>query len=386
METIRRLEDHSNIYLLDLQEERKKGIKLVGFIPNGYLPEELIHACGALPVALFRGGESSALDKALPCLGRFLDPFCRAQIGYRITGREPSYQTIDLLIVPITDQHHRGIADSWNINTDTEVFELGIPKAKTKQGLEYYLQGLNLLKGKLESLTGNAITEQRLKEEIYLANQIRSLLKKISLLRMSDPPPLMGREFVRLVHNSFYVEPNLLRKLLKELWEELRSKEFSNRKGVRILIIGSTLAFGDYRVLDLLEESGASVVMEEFSEGIKDYWFTVCTRGSDLLSRLATHYFMKRLPGAFFRGSSKERFDHFKELIRKFRINGVVSYSLLYRETYDIEIYLLDRILGELNIPMLSIKSDYISGETGSLRTRIETFIHTVNRRQQHVF
>lgn len=67
-------------------------------------------------------------------LARFLDPFCRAQIGYRVLNEEPVYQMLDMLIVPITDNHVRAIADSWEFYTDVEVYRVGVPHIKAFTG------------------------------------------------------------------------------------------------------------------------------------------------------------------------------------------------------------------------------------------------------------
>ena len=47
-------------------------------------------------------------------------------------------------------------------------------------------------------------------------------------------------------------------------------------------------------------------------------------------------------------------------------------------ETYGIESYIFHKVLEKMNIPMLILTSDYSPAETGHLRTRIETFIQTI--------
>ena len=42
--------------VLDLEQLQGQGRKLIGYVPNGYLPEELIYAAGAVPVPLLRWG------------------------------------------------------------------------------------------------------------------------------------------------------------------------------------------------------------------------------------------------------------------------------------------------------------------------------------------
>jgi len=378
MQAMQKLQSHVNDRFSELEKIKEQGRKVVGYLPNAYMPEELIAASGAVPIALIRGGDGAAVQASLPYLMRYLDAYCRAQIGYRVLGQEPLYQIPDLVIVPVTDLNVRGIADSWDFFIDVEVFRLGVPHLKTEHCLEHYLGGLNLVKERLERLTGIKITEQRLSEEIVLSNRLRGLLKDISLLRKSENPPISGKEFIRLSHASLYADKQTMIDILQSLYEELKEKKTSGKRGPRILLTGSTLALGDDKVVDLLAEVGASIVIEEFCEGLRDYWEAVDTDG-DPIRALADCYFVKRVPCAFFRGVTRERFDFLTRLVADFKANGIVWYSLLYRETYGIEAYLFQKAAEEINVPMLTIASDYDDSEAGALRTRIETFVETLS-------
>jgi len=345
MEMLEKLESYSSNRLKDLQEIRSKGIKIVGYTPNVYVPEELIYASGAVPVPLNRGGEVEPLIAAAPYLGRCIDPFCRAQLGYKIM-RDPIYQMVDLLVVPVGDLHIRGIADSWEFFTDTQVFRLGVPHVKKEHGFQHYFEGLNLLKEQLEILTGTKVDSEGLIREIYLSNRLNSVLKNISLLRMSNYPPITGKDFIRLIHNCLYIERNILLDSLKSIWEALRKKSSFDHTGPRILLTGSTLALGDYKVIDLLEDAGASIVIEEFPEGLLNYWRNI-DMNDNPLQAIAQSYFTKSVPPAFFRGSAKERFEFLLHLATDFKVNGIVWYSLIYRDTYGIEAHIFRRLLEE---------------------------------------
>ena len=379
MEAMEKISAHVGTRLQDLQQMRKKGQKIVGYIPNGYMPEELVYACGAVPVPLNRGGDPEPVAISASYLGRFMDPFCRAQIGYRVLKEEPLYQMLDLLVVPVTDIHIRAIADSWDFFTDVEVYRLGVPHMKTNHGLRYYSEGLELLKERLQKLTGVEITEKNLHKEIEGANRRRTLLRNLSLTRKTEPSPLRGRDFIRLLHQSFLADRTFLAEILESLAVEFRGLQALHSGGPRILLTGSTLAQGDYKVVDLLEEAGASIVMEEFSEGLREYWQNVGTEG-DGIRALAEAYFAQKIPGAFFRGVMRERFNFLSTLTRDFKVDAVVWYSLLYRECYDVEGALFRKELEKLNIPLLQISSDYDPVEAGALRTRIETFVETLRR------
>jgi benzoyl-CoA reductase/2-hydroxyglutaryl-CoA dehydratase subunit BcrC/BadD/HgdB len=150
--------------------------------------------------------------------------------------------------------------------------------------------------------------------------------------------------------------------------------------GPRIFLTGSTLAVGDYKVVDLIEENGASLVIEEFSEGMRDYWQEI--GGEDIpLRSIAKAYFLEKTPPAFFRGVMKERFQALLSFVKDFQVDGVVWYSLMYRECYDIEGYFFRDPLEKIGIPLLKISSEYDASEAGALRTRLETFVEGLRKR-----
>ena len=167
--------------------------------------------------------------------------------------------------------------------------------------------------------------------------------------------------------------------LLESLIKELGKRAPVSGNGPRILLTGSTLAQGDYKVPDIIEEAGGRVVMEEFAEGIRPYWEEVKPDG-DLMKNLADSYFMQRVPPAWFR-PGRERLNFLVDLARDFHVDGVIWYHLMYRNSYKIESYYFPDILKrETGLSMLTVESDYDATETGPLQTRIETFIETIRR------
>jgi benzoyl-CoA reductase/2-hydroxyglutaryl-CoA dehydratase subunit BcrC/BadD/HgdB len=94
-----------------IREARKRGTKLVGYFPGNFVPEELIHAAGAIPIYLTYGGNASASGAGLALAPHLICPFARAQIGERLTMTNPYYALLDILIAPITCQHLKKVAE-----------------------------------------------------------------------------------------------------------------------------------------------------------------------------------------------------------------------------------------------------------------------------------
>jgi benzoyl-CoA reductase/2-hydroxyglutaryl-CoA dehydratase subunit BcrC/BadD/HgdB len=362
-----------------LREARNKGIKLIGYFPGNFVPEELVYASGAIPICLTHGGNAAAADAGLSLLPRVMCPFARAQIGERLLKTNPYYSLIDMFVASITCQHLKKVAEIWEYNRDLEIFKLGIPQQYNHDfELEYYSTRLSALKNRLEVFTGNEITDVRLKAAINLYNKMRVLLKNISLSRAANPGLVNAADFLVLNHASFYADPVVMVEILDSVYRDLRNKQAMNATDApRLMLIGPNTGYGDYIVPELVKTAGGEIVIEEIYEGMRYYWNNISNEG-DALRSLARGYLVDKVPCAFLRNSAKKRLDFVLNLLKDFNVSGVIWYELLGCETYDAESFYFSQMLEEQNIPMLILESDYGTADTGQLKTRIEAFIEIV--------
>jgi benzoyl-CoA reductase/2-hydroxyglutaryl-CoA dehydratase subunit BcrC/BadD/HgdB len=374
-----RLATHLRDRPAQLREAKERGIKIIGYFPGNYVPEELIMASGAIPLCLVNGGDTPPLEASLSAMPHIFCPFARTQVGERLLKRNPYYTMIDMLVAPITCQHLKKAAEIWEYYGDIEIFKLGIPHQYSNDfELEYYTDRLRALKERLQSFTGNEITGERIGTAIELYNRMRELLRKISLLRCSSSPPLSVVDFVKLNHASFYGDPAYMVDILESVYDELKEKpSVAEADAPRLLLIGPNIGYGDYKMLELVKEVGGEIVIEEVCEGIRYYWHTI-NNNDDPFESLAKGYLRERVPCAYMRYSAKPRLDFALKLITDFTVSGVIWYELLGCETYDAESYFFTQKMGERNIPMLILELDYGMAGVGQMKTRIEAFIEMV--------
>jgi len=380
MNALAKLDEHLATRLAEIRTAKQNGRKIVGYAAGGYFPEELALACDAVPVGFARCGDKQVLNRAGAYTCRFFDPFWRSQIGYVTSQEDPYYTLADLIVIPITDNHCRVFANTVGYYTpEIPSFVFGVPHVKDEYALDYYLQGIRRLKAALEEFTGVDITETRLREAIELCNRERRLLREISETRKAPDLKVAGRDFVALNHGSFLADKKTMITILESFRDELADSAPLPAGGPRILFTGSTLAQGDTEAMDIIDDMGGVIVMEEFAEGIRPYWGEVSLEG-DLMANLAQTYFMDRVCPGWFRPGT-ERLDFLIRLAKEYRAEAVIWYHLLYRESYKVDSYFFpDRLKKEAGLPMLTIESEYDAMDTGPLKTRIETFIETVRR------
>jgi benzoyl-CoA reductase/2-hydroxyglutaryl-CoA dehydratase subunit BcrC/BadD/HgdB len=380
VKALEKLDSHLKTRLADLSKAKEQGRKVIGYPAGGYLPEELVLACEAIPLCFIQAGDNAILRDAGAYICRWFDPFWRSQIGYLTSGKDPYYTIVDLIVVPITDNHVRAFSNTLGYYTpEVDSFVFGVPHVKEKLALDYYLQGIRRLKQKLEEFTGVEITESRLKQSIELCNRERELLREISLMRRSENFAVISKDFVALNHGSYLADKEVMVDILESFIKEVKDRPSLSHNGSRILFTGSTLARGDSKVMDIIEDTGGVIVMEEFAEGIRPYWGTVKLEG-DLMANLAESYFMDKVCPGWFRPGT-ERLDFLVKLAKDYKVAGVIWYQLMYRESYKVESYFFPDILKkEAGLSMLVVESEYDAIETGPMKTRIETFIETIRR------
>lgn len=363
----------------ELREAKDAGTKIVEHTGN-FIPEELIYAAGAKPYLMCRGGEPEPPESPLAYLLRFMNPLARSLAGYHMLGLDPVTPFADMIAFQETDCQVGRVSELMEYQK-LPVYKLGVPSDWKKiLSQEYYYRALGKFKSRLEGLTGETITDEKLLEQIELSNRINKGLEKIDELRKKDNPPITGYEFMRLNHCSFHMDPKQAAEAVEAVYEEIKDAEGRFEKGTpRILLAGHAVAIGDYAVIKITEDSGAMIVSEMMDEGIRPFKWEIPTEGN-LIENIGKRNYISKFPPNIFQPAWKERFEHMKGLMEEYKIDGVIWYQLAFDEIYDMEAACLAKWLGEMNVPFMKLESSYeYSRESmGPLETRLESFVHSI--------
>ena len=81
MKAMEELDSHLRTRLIGLKEAKDAGTKIIGYTPGGYFPEELVLACGAIPVGLIRGGEHAPVVHSGAYICRWIDTFVELKLA-----------------------------------------------------------------------------------------------------------------------------------------------------------------------------------------------------------------------------------------------------------------------------------------------------------------
>ena len=150
----------------------------------------------------------------------------------------------------------------------------------------------------------------------------------------------------------------------------------------RLMLIGCPILMPNWKIPSVIEESGAIIVCDELCTGLREFYDLVEVEEwtmDEMLIALAERYL--RSSCACFT-PNKARIDRILQLIRDFKVEGVVYCVLQACHLYNMEAYTVRRALDGVGIPLLKIETDYSQEDIEQLRTRVEAFLEMIKARR----
>jgi benzoyl-CoA reductase subunit C len=354
------------------EQLKSQGKKVIGYYCC-LSPAEIMAAASLLPYRI-RGDVHEPITKADIYLETNICPYLRSSFDLAVKGR---YDFLDGVVVPSSCSNIRRFQIFWkdNVKSITYARYLKVPHTLRPTSFDFFEGELADFKESLEELTKSKISDKRLNESIELHNENRALLRELCQLRKPDPPLLSGAEMLQTVIAGTSMPVDEANSLLKNVIKDVATRQNSREKRVRLLICGSVIDNSDF--IQLVEDCGVNVVVEDICLGTRAYWHDV-EMSENPLASLARYHLDKIMCPRTYRETAEERFGHIKRLAKDFQVDGVIIYSVRFCDSVELEIPKLKEYLQQAGLPSLHIESDYTLSGLGALKTRIQAFTEMI--------
>jgi benzoyl-CoA reductase/2-hydroxyglutaryl-CoA dehydratase subunit BcrC/BadD/HgdB len=340
-----------------------------------YVPAELILAAGLIPVGLCASSDETIAEaeKALP---RNLCPLIKSSYGFAASGKCPYTYFSDLIVGETTCDGKTKMYELLGRLKDVYVMDL--PRTQHKEASKQsWLGELRDFGKKLEKKFGLTISDGALRQAIRERNAERALLKELYELSALHPPPVSGLRQLQILYGSqfkFVYEEKI--RELRETIQAIKAEYAGGKRPVaerakRILITGCPMGGATEKLVRVIEESGAVVVVYENCTGAKQFDRQVAETG-DPYEALAEYYLAI---GCSVMTPNPNRFELLGRLCSQFAVDGVVEMVLQSCHTYAVETQTVRDFLKDRGIPFLSVETDYSGGDTEQLKNRAAAFI-----------
>ncbi len=360
-------------------EARERGAKVVGYYCT-YSPIELPLAGGAIVVPLC-GSKEGALPAADNDLPQNLCPIVRTLYDLAVTDTCPFFHFSDMVIAETTCDGKKKVYEFLGKIKPYHVMDLpqnqNLPSSQRAWESE-----VRRLKTSLEDTLGLKITDAALREAIYLTNEEARVKKELFDLNRVDPPPFSGKEITAIASDSeFTTDRAATIELLKKIIEEVKEKYPKNvnpgdRGAPRILLTGCPVGSNKDKAVTLTEECGGRVVAMENCGGYKTVELRIAENDTrDPLTLIAEKYL--KVPCSVM-SPNEGRMRLLEQMIKDFRIGGVIDLTWQACHTYNVESFLVGKLVERNNIAFLHLETNASDADSENLRVRIEAFLEMI--------
>ena len=357
---------------LTIKQLKDEGTPIIGVFCT-YLPREIANAMGAAVVGLCSVSDETIPDaeKDLP---RNLCPLIKSSYGFAKTDKCPYFFFSDLVVGETTCDGKKKMYEL--LSTFKPVYVLELPNRQSEEGIAMYRREIIRFKEKLEQQFETHITEEAIRDQIRLRNDLTKALLRLQYLMTKDPAPVSGLDIVNTVYGSgFNLDVETLPGRINEMADMIEADYAAGKnvgKKPRILVTGSPSGGAALKVIRAIEDSGAVVVAFENCSGLKPLLLTD-EENPDVYDALARRYLDI---GCSCMSPNPSRLALLDRLIDEFKVDGVVDIVLQACHTYNVETSLVGKLVKEKKgISYAVVETDYSQADVGQLKTRMAAFI-----------
>lgn len=341
-----------------------------------YVPEELLHAAGAVPYRM------RAVGSAGTALGDTYFSSANCSFVRRVMdqGLRGAFDFLAGIVFMNGCDHNRRLFDNWRHANPATGFShmLFVPHAGSPACLAQYRLELDKLARVLREHLGVEVTDDRLRASIALYDRRRRLLRELAGLRSAPEPPVTGTEFLALMLAVTAMPPEDAVPFIERALAEARAgRAPAGRPRLRIFVTGSCLE--ELSHLELVESHGALVVADAICLGARTFDRDVGDAG-DPMDALARRY-LARVSCPRMMDDVKGRMAYTLDAVRVYGADAVILEKLEFCSMMSGENYIATHELAKAGIPALALTRELYGGEVGQLKTRLQAFYEKVGNR-----
>ena len=202
-------------------------------------------------------------------------------------------------------------------------------------------------------------------------------------IRIEVGPKDMEKNQVVLVRRDTYqkipVAVNEAETRVRQLLEEIQNSLFHRALAFKK---ENTHQAEDYQSFKtLIEEQGGLVVTDSLCFGSRMLWKDVDEEADDPWTALARFYVAERPSCPRLFGEYEQRAAFVKEMIRDFKVDGVILERLAFCDLWGFEQFTIKNDFQDWDMPLLMLDREYTLSGIGQLRTRVQAFLETIGER-----
>jgi len=362
----------SNVSTTVQTYEKKLGRPVIGVMP-AYFPIELIYAAGGFPVQLW--GNNLALEKSDAFLQSYCCSVARSVLELELLGiarmvKAYAFTSLCDTLINLREIYRRLFSKP--------TIELSIPITQTVDARQTYLKHvIQDVMSTLETLTGQKISRESLKEAALLCGRTRVLQRELYKIRCNKPGLIKNHDFYIALKAGFFLPANVYNSMLENLLAELNRLKTPDFRGPKLLLSG--MVFDPMEVYAIFDALGVNIVDDDFANG----WRTVAKEELQVTDIVAgiTDYLFKPAPCCCIYNPDNDRHLYLMDKVKRSGADGVLFWYIKFCEPDAFDRPQLINRLKEEGIQASYVDFELTMTNFDAVKTRISAFCEILANR-----
>lgn len=358
-----------------VKEYKENGGKIAGCLCS-YTPVELLDAAGIAAIGLC-GTSNETIPDAEKVLPKNLCPLIKSTYGFAFSEKCPYTYFSDIIIGETTCDGKKKMYELLDELKETYILQL--PQGQTRSySKDLWFEEIKLLKEKLEEKFGVEITDENLRASAKMRNRLRNALCDMYHLQENCPPAMTGTDMMyTLLQGSFSFDKNSYIDRINDIVAQ-KKKEYAkgsypvDKNAKRILLTGCPTGGVIQKIGTVIENNGGVIVCLDDCSGERTNEILVDENADNILRAISDRYLSINCSVMT---PNEGRMENTKEMIKKYKVDGVIDIVLQACHTFNIESAKMGKMLDEMGVPFLKLETDYSEADSGQIETRITAFI-----------
>ena len=352
------------------------GRKAIGYMPV-YVPRELIHAAGMLPVGILGGGDSLEVIQGDAYYQSYICRIPRSTIELGLTGR---LDCMDGMLFPSICDVIRNLSGMWQILfKDKYVRYIDVPQNyQDSVGGNFYIQEMQTLREDLGNLRGSPITDEELNASIGVYNENRVAIAELYAYRASKPWQAPTSEVYLLLRAGMVLPPEEHTKLVREYLAAADEVQRPKRDNARVVINGSFCEQPPLSLIKSIEMSGCYIVDDDFMLVTRWLLDEVPANANPLeeLSKAFLH--RSATTAAKYDATREEKGMFLLKQVKTRGAEGVIFAAPSFCDPALLERPMLQDVMAKHKVPYTAFKYAENTGQMAPIREQAGTFADSI--------
>jgi benzoyl-CoA reductase subunit C len=352
------------------------GRKVVAYMPI-YVPRELIHAAGMLPLGILGAGENMEVIHGDAYYQSYICRIPRSTLELGITGR---LDFVDGFLFPSICDVIRNLSGIWKILfPKVYVRYFDVPQNYVSGiGGSYYEQELAELKEGLEGVSGVAITDDALRASIAVYNENRRLVREVYALRARTPWLAPTSEVYLVMRAGMVLPVEEHSRLLADYLAAVQAEPRPMRDNCRVVLSGVFCEQPPLSLVKAIELSGCYVVDDDFMLVSRWILGDVATEGNPLANLSEAFLHRSAETSAKYQPSLEQKGQYIVDAVRESGAEGVIFAAPSFCDPALLERPMLEKRLERVDVPHIGFKYAENSGQMQPVREQAGTFADSI--------